>query len=80
MGNKQAVAAEHYLQVTEAAFQRGAESGAVALQNAVQSASAPTRTEPHEQQKNPGKTGVFCGITDNAAGEPLPPRGLEPLS
>src|SRR5262249_16793747 len=45
IGNKQAVAAEHYLQVTDADFRRAAKSGAVALQNPVQQGAAPDSTD-----------------------------------
>jgi hypothetical protein len=42
IGSKRAVAAEHYLQVTEDDFQRAAKAGAVALQKPVQQTTAPT--------------------------------------
>ncbi len=48
LGNKEAIAQNHYLQVTDADFERaarsGAESGAVAVQNPVQQSAAPSGT------------------------------------
>jgi hypothetical protein len=51
IGNSEAIAKRHYLQVTESDFVRAAESGAVALQNAVQSAHAGDCQEATEMQK-----------------------------
>jgi hypothetical protein len=51
LGNKQAVAAEQYLQVTEADFQRGAKSGAVAVQSPVQQAAG-NRTDSQDLLTN----------------------------
>jgi integrase len=49
LGNKQIIAADHYLQVTDADFQRGAESGAVVVQNPVQQVTALDRTDSQSQ-------------------------------
>ncbi len=87
IGNKEAVAAEHYLQVTDEDFRRGAESGAesgaVAVQNPVQQASAASRTDSQSKQKNPGKQGFLQSAAvacETAQIAQIPPRGLEPLS
>src|SRR5262249_10593700 len=78
MGNKQAVAAEHYLQVTEADFQRGAKSGAVAVQIPVQQPAVAGCTDSQDQQKTPVVPGfvqpdaVAC---ETVPGGLLPPRG-----
>jgi hypothetical protein len=82
MGNKQAVAAEHYLQVTKAAYRRAAKSAAVVLQNPAQQPAAANRTGSHDQQKTPGFPGVLQTVAagcDAVRNEPLPPRGLEAL-
>src|SRR5262249_33778821 len=83
IGNKQAVAAEHYLQVTDADFERAAKSGAVALQNGVQQAAATARTDRQETTQ----AREDCGLVREGAiccnslpDKGLPPRGLEPLS
>jgi integrase len=83
IGNQQAVAMEHYLQVTDTDFQRAAKSGAAALQNPVQQAAARDRTESQEMKKAPMTQGftlagaIPCGSMRNRE---IPPRGLEPLS
>jgi hypothetical protein len=47
IGNSAAIAAKHYLQVTDADFKRAARSGAAARQKAVQQPAAKTRkTQP----------------------------------
>jgi hypothetical protein len=77
------VAAEHYLQVTEADFLRGAESGAVAVQIPVQQPAAATRTDSQGKQKTPEKPGLLladAGQCETVRTDLLPPRGLEPLS
>src|SRR5262249_37837408 len=91
IGNSALVAQKHYLQVTEADFERaafggaegGAKCGAVAVQNAVQSAHAGVCQEGPEMNKAPVARGfrhilsIVCkSLQDNG----LPPRGLEPLS
>jgi hypothetical protein len=83
MGNKQAVAAEHYLQVTEEDFRRGAKSGAVAVHFSVQHDTAPARTESQESAEGEGGCEVVregARVGDSVRTELLPPRGLEPLS
>ena len=55
IGNTAAVAAKHYLQVTDADFDRaaggGAESGAQVVQKPVQRAAAPIRMEGKKRRK-----------------------------
>jgi len=48
IGNTALVAQKHYLQVTDADFQRAAKSGAVALQKPVQQGAAPSRRESQD--------------------------------
>jgi integrase len=69
LGNKQAIAQDHYLQVTEADFQRAAESGAVALQNPVQQAAALDRNTSQATQETVGApTPVDTGGFDATPG------------
>ncbi|GEM_PF-137093 len=58
IGNSERVAAKHYLQVTEAHFQSGAKSGAVAVQIPVQQASAPLRTVSQDSPEGVGVAGL----------------------
>ena len=83
IGNKRAVAAEHYLQVTDTDFERAAESGARAMQNAVQSATA----QNGNKSQNRMEVQEACRVVRNSAGErdlvqhnPLTPTGFEPVS
>jgi len=48
LGNSTLIAKKHYLQVTDADFQRAAKCGAVAVQNAVQQAAALSCTDSQE--------------------------------
>jgi integrase len=54
MGNTARVAQKHYLQVTDDHFARGAESGAVAVQNPVQQPAAASRTASHQSAQPDG--------------------------
>ncbi len=87
IGNTQAVAATHYLQVTDEHFQQGASvvSEAVqnpvhSVQNPVQQAAAAGRTASHEQQKTPVISGVcetlrqgtICLVGDEGLRPPTP--------
>ena len=85
LGNTAAVAAKHYLQVTEADYERaaksGAESGAVVVQKAVQQPSAPIRTEPQETTQAlgiPGLVPIAAIECDFMHPSSVPPEGLEP--
>ncbi len=95
IGNSSAVAAKHYLQVTEADYERatvaasggGAKSGAVdrewAVQKAVQSANDRGCPESPETQKAleiKGFEQLLAAAVNSEQFCPLPPRGLEPLS
>lgn len=62
LGNSTLVAKKHYLQVTEEDFRRGAESGAVAVQKAVQQSAAQDRTD---LQASPEVIGV-ASVGNNA--------------
>ncbi|HBI43523.1 MAG TPA: integrase [Planctomycetales bacterium] len=83
IGNSEAIAKRHYLQVTESDFVRAANSGAVALQNPVQSAFAGNCQEVTEMQKAPENRGfmqVLSTVCKSLQDNGIPPRGLEPLS
>ncbi len=87
LGNTKAIAAGHYLQVTDAdwtravAEQGGAECGAPAAQNAAQHPPAPVRKDSHPQPQPPVNAGVvredaaLCGAVPD---ERMTPRGFEP--
>jgi integrase len=88
IGNSALVAQKHYLQVTDADFERasgepGAKSGAEAVQKAVQSANDGDCQESPETPQAPEKAGLVQILTSVvhylqcASG---PPRGLEPRS
>ena len=59
IGNSALTAQKHYLQVTESDFERAAKSGAVALQNPVQSAAVGDCQEVTEKQKAPENRGLL---------------------
>jgi integrase len=58
LGNTVEVATQHYLQVTEDHFRRGAESGARAVQNPVQQPAALFRTESQSSAEVPENSGI----------------------
>jgi len=92
IGNSQAVAAKHYLQVRDEDFERGAtleaggaESGAQDGETAAQKQAQPTpadsRHEPQERQKalaNQGLRQVLANTGQSWPGVQVPPSGLEP--
>jgi hypothetical protein len=83
LGHKKAVAADHYLQVTEADFQRAAQSGAVALQNPVQQVAAPDRGCSQAQPEAVGAaTSCETVRVDATPGgsRGVGPAGLEPAT
>ena len=83
IGNSALVAQKHYLQVTESDFVRAAKSGAVALQNPVQTGDTPDSQEGTETQKAPENRGflqVLSTVCKSLQDKEIPPRGLEPLS
>jgi integrase len=91
IGNSEAIAEKHYLQVTESDFERaagsaaysGAVNGETALQKAVQSARAGDCHGATETQKAPDFRGfvqVLSTVCKSLQDQGLPPRGLEPLS
>ena len=87
IGNSPRVAADHYLQLTEADFESAAksaaESGAVAVQKAVQQAAAPFRNDSQETTQPRDACGVvrdsasWCETTQNHL---VTPTGFEPVS
>jgi integrase len=80
IGNSQAVAAKHYLQVTDEHFEQAAK----AVQNPVQQIAEQARTEPQEENPEAGEPLVFCGVHDDAtacnylSGSQVGDEGLEP--
>lgn len=66
IGNSTLIAQKHYLQVTEEDFRRGAESGAVAVQNAVQQPSAPDRSVSQDLPEVIGVASVSETVRDAA--------------
>jgi hypothetical protein len=75
IGNSHAVAAKHYLQVTDEHFAAGA--GLEAAQNLAQQASACLRNGSHgdsETAENPENLAI-CGVSE---GYPVAEEGLEP--
>ena len=94
IGNTKAIAAGHYLQVTDADWTRatgaaggcgesGAKSGALPTQNAAQHASAPDRGRSRESSEAP----CFAGVSQPDADEreavqndPMGRAGLEPAT
>ncbi len=90
LGNSAPIAARHYLQVTDADFDRavqggaksGAKSGALEAQNQAQQAAAENGRVSHETQKAPENKGLLPLIANPCNGVQLsivPPRGVEPL-
>jgi len=87
LGNTQAVAQNHYLQVVDAHFEKGAaqsgaESGALAAQNAAQRPPASNRTDSQTESQ----VLMACGPVPKSAtpcdcsqGVEVTPRGFEPL-
>ena len=81
IGNSEAVARKHYLQVTDDHFDRAIRGGAEAAQKAAQSAHAMERTEPQAELAAHEKTPVLPGVAttcDYLPLRPVPPRGVEP--
>ena len=86
LGNSAPIAAKHYLQVTDADFNRavqgGAKSGALEAQNQAQQAAAENGRVSQETQKAPENQGLLPLIANPCNGVQLsivPPRGVEPL-
>jgi integrase len=87
IGNTELIAAKHYLQVTEADFEQAtigaANSDAQTVQKPMQQAAAPARTDSQEWAQTRRVCGVAlvdAGGCERVHNEPVPPRGLEPLS
>jgi hypothetical protein len=89
IGNTADVAAKHYLPVTHADYERatvaasegGAKSGAVAVQEAVQSVHDGDRQQPPKTIKaleNKGFEQVLSTVVNYLQSCPMPPEGLEP--
>jgi integrase len=83
LGNKRAVAAEHYFQVTETDFERAAISGARALQIPGQLGTAGIRTGSQQSPEAQLNYGVVRSDATPFTGLPgitLTPTGFEPVS
>ena len=87
LGNSAPIAARHYLQVTDADFDRavqgGAFSGAGAVRNAVQQPSAGDGSVSQETTQAPENQGLVLSVANPCyTVQPyiVPPRGVEPLS
>ena len=80
IGNSQAVAAKHYLRVTEADFNQATPKAA---QKAAQHAHAEDRTDPHakrsEHEKSPDLPSIATQCEVTQIGQ-APPVGLEPTT
>jgi len=82
IGNSAKVAADHYLQVTDADFERAAKSGALALQNQVQHPAAASRTPSQETMQTLSAQGVVRdGATPCVTVQVIrmTPTGFEPV-
>ncbi|MCK4341739.1 MAG: hypothetical protein KAY37_08460, partial [Phycisphaerae bacterium] len=66
IGNSQAVAAKHYLQVTDEHFERAAKAPE-AVQNPVQHSAARCRTASRDESVEPAKSRTCGSLRDNAA-------------
>ena len=87
LGNTAAVATKHYLQVTEADYDRAAggdaESGAQVVQKLVQRAAAPIRMEGKKTTQAPGLQGLvpnLATVCETVQSYPVPLAGLEPAT
>ncbi len=94
IGNTKAIAAGHYLQVTDADWTRatgaagghgesGAKSGALPTQNAAQHPSARNRTDSRESSESPCFVGVSqpdANQREAAPNDPMGRTGLEPAT
>jgi integrase len=76
IGNSRAVAAQHYLQVTDEHFQQAADGARSALHNPVQSGAESTRKEPQQESETPVKHDVLCVSRGYQVGV----TGLEPVT
>ena len=86
LGNSQRVAAKHYLQVTDADYERaaegGAKSGAQAAQNAAQQVAGDSGTCWQETTQAPGNQGLVpqsSSIYNNVQKYIVTPTGFEPV-
>ncbi|MCA9092948.1 MAG: tyrosine-type recombinase/integrase [Planctomycetaceae bacterium] len=77
LGNSQPIALKHYLQVTDAHFQRAAGQSAEAAQNPAQYLPASGRMTLQPQQKNPQFSEENEGMRDCTTYK-VPKRGVEP--
>jgi integrase len=90
IGNSALIAQKHYLQVTDADFERatsggkgGAESGAVAVQKAVQSAvdsDCQESPETHKALANKGLVQILSTVVNRLQQAGVPLVGLEPTT
>ncbi len=83
LGNSQAVAAKHYLQVTDKHFQQasegGAESGALTAQNEAQPVAADIRHHPKESTQALAPVDNRPVLAEDGEAWQVTPTGLEPV-
>jgi integrase len=89
LGNTPKIAMTHYLQVTDADFERavistcevgGAKSGAQAVQNEVQHAHASTRTDEQETNEAPDASRAYACVPTTCVDLPVAGTGFEPAT
>jgi len=74
IGHAAAIAQKHYLQVTDADFDRASKAdSAQTAQNTAQHATAPTAHGASENAKKPGISEVFCEISSTSEEERIAP-------
>jgi len=79
IGNSQAVAAKHYLQVTDEHYRQAAAAPKCAAQNPAQQAQETARKASQRKQENPGIAGVCEGLQSLAVPY-VGGTGLEPAT
>jgi hypothetical protein len=77
IGNSAAVAAKHYLQVTDEHFEQAARPEKSAAQNPAQQRAEMACNSSHQEMQNPGFSGVCQTLPCTASG-PVGGKGLEP--
>ena len=81
IGNSAPIAARHYLQTTDADFDKAINGVSKAVQNPVQQTAVPGCTEPQTQNGPPTEGEPLLQLAtscDNCADVHIPPRGVEP--
>ncbi len=82
IGNSAKLAADHYLQVTDADFERGAKTGALGAAKQAQRTSVPPRTPPQETTQALPEQGFVRDVAtpcDAIHPTRMTPTGFEPV-